>query len=118
MPLESFVHGESGEAEYRKGVSGQASAQGFRQLFCNHLSAGDSDKSGDMVVLDGDIGRSNMVSKLVLTGIALKEAVEVDISATESGTIVQGFKSPDLNFLLRLIYETALSGIPWVALPG
>jgi len=53
-----------------------------------------------------------------LTGIALEEAVEVDISATESGTIVQGFKSPDLNFLLRLIHETALSGIPWIALPG
>jgi hypothetical protein len=48
----------------------QASAQDFRQLFCNHLSAGDSDKSGDMVTLDGDIGRSNVVSKLILTGIA------------------------------------------------
>jgi hypothetical protein len=47
----------------------QASAQDFRQLFCNHLSAGDSVKSGDMVTLDGDIGRSNVVSKLILTGI-------------------------------------------------
>jgi len=33
--------------------------QVFRQLFCNYLSAGDGDKSGDMVALDGDIGRSN-----------------------------------------------------------
>jgi len=58
MPLESFVQGESDKAEYRKGVSGQVSAQDFRQLFCNHLSAGYSDKSGDMVILTTGKGLS------------------------------------------------------------
>jgi hypothetical protein len=70
MTLESFVHCQSGKAEDGKGISGQASAQVFSKLFCNHLSAGDSDKSGYMVALDGDIGCSNVVSKLILTGIA------------------------------------------------
>jgi hypothetical protein len=64
-----------------------------------------------MVPLDGDIRRSNVVPELILTGIALKEAVEVDISATEFGSIVPGFQSPDSNLLLRVIHETALSGI-------
>ena len=118
MPLEFFVHRQSGKAEYGKRISGHASALCFRQLFCSHFSAGDSDKSGDMVALDGDIGRSDVVSKLILTGIALKEAVEVDILATESGSVVPGFQSPYTNFLLRVIHETVLSRIPWVALPG
>ena len=118
MTLESFVHRQSGKAEDGKGISWQASAQVSRQLFCNHLSTGDSDKSGDMVALDGDIGCSNVVSKLILTGIALKEAVEVDVSATEPGSVVPGFQSPDSNFLPRVNHETALSRIPWVDFPG
>ena len=118
MTLESFVHRQSGKAEDGKGISGQASAQVSRQLLCNHLSTGDGDKPGDLIAKDGNIGFSNVVSKLILTGIALKEAVEVDVSATEPGSLIPGFQSPDSNFLPRVIHETALSGIPWVDLPG
>ena len=84
MPLVAVVYCQSGNTEDRKGISGQASAQVFRELICDHLSAGDGDKSGDMIALDGDIGRSNVVSKLILTGIALKEAIEFDIAASKS----------------------------------
>jgi hypothetical protein len=71
-----------------------------------------------MVVLDGDISCSNVVSKLILTGIALKEAVEIDVSASEPGSVVPEFQSPDSNFLPRIIHQTVLSRIPWVDLPG
>jgi len=44
-----------------------------------------------MIALDGDIGRSNVVSKLILTGIALKEAIEFDIAASKSRSVVPKF---------------------------
>ena len=114
MPLVAAVYRESSKAEDGKGISGQASAQVFRQLLCNHLSTGDSDISGDMGVLVGNISRSNVVSKLILTGIALKEAIEVDIPATKIRSVVPGFQSADANFMLRVSHERALSGAQWV----
>ncbi len=98
MPLESFIHRQTGKAEDGEGISGQSLAQVLRQFFCNHLPAGDSGKAGDMVALEGNIGRSNMVSKLILTGIATKEPVEVDISTAKVGSVVPRFQSPDSNF--------------------
>ena len=59
-------------------------AQALRQLLRNHFPAGDGDKTGDVVTLDGNIGCSDMVSKLILTRIALKETIELDIPATKS----------------------------------
>jgi hypothetical protein len=84
MSLETFVYCQSGKAQDGQWISGQVSAQVFRQSLRNHLPAGDGDKTGEVVALDGDIGRSNVVSKLILPGIALKEAIEVDIAAAKS----------------------------------
>lgn len=118
MALESFVHRQSGKAEDGKGISGQASAQVLRQLFCNHLPAGDSDKAGDMAALDGDIGRSNMVSKLILARVALEKAIEVNISTAEFGSVVPWFQPPDANFKLRVTHGTTFSELRLVGLPG
>jgi hypothetical protein len=41
--------------------------------------------------LDGDMRRSNMVPKLILAGVALKKAIEVDISAAKFGSVVLRF---------------------------
>ena len=78
--------------------------QAFRQFLCNHLPTGDSDKSYEPVPLNGDIGCSNVVSKLILAGIALEEAIEVDISTAKFVSIVPGFQAPNANFELRLTH--------------
>ncbi len=84
MPLESFVHSQSGKPQDRKWISRQVFTQAFRQLLRYHFRTGDGDKTGDVVTLDGNIGCSDMVPKLILTRIALKESIEVDIPATKS----------------------------------
>ena len=92
--------------------------QVFRQPFSDHLPAGDSDKTYDPVVLNGDIGCSDVVSKLILTGATLEEAIEVDISAAKSGSIISGFQPSNTNFELRLTHGTLLSALQWAGLPG
>ena len=118
MPLESFVHCQSGNPQDGQRVSGEAPTQAFRQLLRAHLPTGDSDKTYDAVPLNGDIGRTNVVSKLILAGIALKEAIEVDISTAKFGSIVPGFQPPDPNFELRVSHGTVLSELQWADLPG
>lgn len=83
MSLEWFVYCESGEAQYWQGVRREASAQGLRKFLCDHFSAGNSDESDDLIYVDGDIGRADMMSKLILPSVALKEAIEIDISAAK-----------------------------------
>lgn len=84
MSLETFVHCQTGKAKDGQWISRQAPAQVLRRLFRNHLPAGDGDESSDVVTLDGDVGHSDVVSELILSRMALKEAVEVDVSATKS----------------------------------
>ena len=92
--------------------------QAFRQLFGDHLPTGDSRKTYDSVSLNGDIGCTNVVSKLILAGVALEEAIKVDISTVKFGSIIPGFQSPNANFVLRVTHGTALSGLQWAGLPG
>ena len=94
------------------GRTREASTQAFRQLLRDHLPAGDSDKTYDPVPLNGDIGRTNVVSKLILAGVALEEAIEVDIPAAESGSIIPGFQPSNTNFELRLTHGAVLSELP------
>jgi len=109
MSLVAVVYCQSDKAQDGKGISGKASTQAFRQLLGNHLPTGGGDKTYDPVPLDGDIGCSNVVSKLVLTGVALEKAIEVDISAAKFGSVVPGFQPPDANFELRVTHGTMLS---------
>ena len=104
MPLETFVHCQSGEAQDRQWISRQSSAQVLGQLLRNHLPAGDGHKPGNVVALDGDIGRADVVSKLILAGVALEEAIEVDISTAKLGSNVPGFQPPNANFELRVTH--------------
>ena len=46
-----------------------------------------------------------MVSKLILTGATLEEAIEVDISAAKSGSIISGFQPSNTHFELDLLTE-------------
>ena len=71
-----------------------------------------------MVPLDGDIGRSNVVSKLIPAGVALKEAIEVDISAAKFGSVVPGFQPPDADFALRVSHGTTFLDLQRAVLPG
>jgi hypothetical protein len=91
MPLESIVHRQSGKAQDGQRVSGKTPAQAFRQLLRCHLAAGDSHKTYDPIPLNGDIGRTNVVSKLMLTGAALEEAIEVDIATAKFDSIIPWF---------------------------
>jgi len=59
-----------------------------------------------------------MVSKLILAGVALEEAVKVDITTAKLGSIVSWFQPTDANLELRLTHEKALSELQWAGLPG
>jgi len=83
MPLETLVHCQADNAQNGQWISGQASAQGFRQPLGNHFARGDGYEAGDLVALGGYIGGADVMTELVLPGIALKEAIEVDIPATK-----------------------------------
>ena len=99
-------------------VRGEASTQAFRQLLRDYLPTGDSDKTYDPVPLNGDIGCTNVVSKLILAGVTLEEAIEVNISTAKFGSIVLGFQPPNANFELRVTHGTVLSELQWAGLPG
>lgn len=112
MSLEARVHSQPGQAQDGQRVSGEASTQAFRQRLRDHLPAGDRDKPYDPVFLNGDISCSNVVSKLILAGVALEEAIEVDIATAKSASIVPGFQPPNANFGLRVTHGTVLSELP------
>jgi len=59
-----------------------------------------------------------MVPKLILAGVALKKAIEVNISAAKFGSVVLRFQSPDANFELRVTHGTTFSALQWAGLPG
>ena len=56
MVLEPFVYSQRGDA------------QGFRHRLRSYLATGDCHKTCDAVVLDRDIGTTDMVTELVLPG--------------------------------------------------
>jgi hypothetical protein len=84
MPLESLVHCQTGKAQDGQWIKGQAAAQRFGQLLRGQLPAGGSGKTNNVAASDGNIRRSDVVSKLVLPCVALEEAIELDIPAPES----------------------------------
>ena len=118
MPLVVLVHRQSGKPQDGQWIRGEATTQVLRQLFCNHLSAGDGDKTYNSIPMDGDIGCSDMVSKLILPRVALEKAIEIDISTAKFGSVVPGFQSPDANFELRVTHGIMLSELPLAGLPG
>ncbi len=112
MALKTPVDRESGKAENGQRIRRQAPAQILPQLLCNHLPAGDGYKTGDIVALDGDIGRADVVSKLILSGVALKESIEVDIPTAKSRSVVPGLQPTDASLVLAINHGTALSVPP------
>jgi hypothetical protein len=58
----------------------------FRGLLGN-LDAGD-------VLLGDDMGRSDVVAEVVLAGIPLEEAVQLDVAAGEAGSIIGACQRP------------------------
>jgi len=118
MPLKSFVHGQSGDPKDGQRVGGEASPQAFRQLLCDHLPAGDSNESCDPIFLSGYICSTDVVSKLVLTGEALKKPIEFDVATAKFASIVSRFQPPNANFEIRATHGAALSALQQVGLPG
>jgi len=118
MPLKSSVHGQSGDPKNRQRVGWETSPQAFRQLLRDHLPAGDSDESCDPIYLSGDIGRTDVVSKLILAGVALEKAIELYVSTAKFGSIVPRFKPPNANFELCATHGVVLSALQRVGLPG
>lgn len=118
MPLKSLVHGQSGDPKDRQRVGGEASTQAFRQLLGDHLSAGDSDESCDPIFLNGHIGRTNVVSKLILAGVPLKKTIEFDVATAKFASVVPRFQSSNANFELCATHEAVLSGLQRAGLPG
>ena len=118
MPLKSFVHSQPGDPKDWQGVGGEASTQASRQLLSNHLTTGDGDESCDLLFLFGDIGRTNVVSKLILAGVALEIAIEFDVSTTKFASIVPRFQPPNANFELCATHRAVLSELQWAGLPG
>lgn len=117
MPLVVLVHCQSGKPQDGQWIRGEATTQVLRQLFRNHLSAGYGDKTYDSVLMDGDIGCSNMISKLILARVTQEKAIEIDISTAKIGSVVPAFQSPDANFELRVTHGTMLAELPLAGLP-
>jgi hypothetical protein len=81
-------------------------AQCFRQRLCREFTAGHGGASDDLIAPNGNIGHTDVVSELVLPGVALEEAVKVDVAAMESGLIVPVLESPDADFLAAATHGT------------
>ncbi len=111
MPLESAVHGQSGKSQDRQGVIGEASTQAFRQLLRDQLPAEYGNETYDLVPLDSDIGRSDMVSELILASVALEEAIEIDVATAKVGSVVPQRQSPDVNLQRPIRHGTTFSGL-------
>jgi len=118
VALETFAHGQSGEAHDGKGISGQAPAQLFIQGLHDHLSAGDSDKTNNLFAQDSDIRRADVVSELILPGETMHEAIEFYLPATKPRAIVCGFQPPDANILVFIAHGTMFSALLWAGFSG
>lgn len=118
MPLESAVHGQSGKPQDGQGVSGEASTQALGQLLRDHLPAGYGNETYDLVLLDSDIRRSDMVSELILASVALEKAIEIDVAASKVGSVVPRLQSPDANPWRRISHGTRFSELQKADLPA
>ena len=118
MSLVALVYCKAGQSQDGQWISGEATTQVLAQLFCNQLSAGDGDKTCNLVPMDGDIACSNMVSNLILARVLLEEAIEIDVPAAKSASVVPGFQPPDANFERCITHGTVLSALPSAGLPG
>jgi hypothetical protein len=65
-----------------------ASPTGQGQTGNLELSGGERDEADDLLLLDRHVRRADGVTKLVLPGEALKEAIEVDVARREVRPIV------------------------------
>jgi hypothetical protein len=108
MPLVALIHCQSGKPQNGQWVSGEASMQTFCHLLRNHVPTGDSDKTCDSVPVHCRVIRSSVVSKLILAGVALEKAFEVDSSAAKFGSAIPGLQHPDPNFELRVSHGITL----------
>jgi hypothetical protein len=84
MSLTASIHREPGKAQNRKRVSGQATAERFRYRIGREFPTGDGGESNDLIAVRSNVRRADMVSELILPGIALEEAVEVDVAAAKA----------------------------------
>jgi len=53
------------------------------------------DETENPFAIHGDISRADVVAKLVLSGVAPEEAVGLDVSAREAGTVIGAAQRPD-----------------------
>ena len=67
----------------RNGIRRQPLLQGCGNCVRRQLARGDRHKTGDVSFEPSHIGRADMMAELVLPGVALEEAVKLDIAASE-----------------------------------
>lgn len=118
MSLKSIVHSQAGDPKDWQRVGGEPLPQASCQFLRDHFPAGDSDESCDPITLSGNIGRTNVVSKLILTGVPLKKTIEFDVSTAKFASIVPGFQPPNANFETRATHGAVLSALQWAGLLG
>ena len=61
----------------------------------------------DSFATDGDVGRSNMVTKLVLAGKAMEKPIQIDVTAMKRRAVIGGLEAANLD-----VSEVRYASIP------
>src|SRR5437763_17059030 len=95
LSLRALVDGKTRQPQHWKRVGRKTPAFGLGQGSCRQLRGGYRRETDDFsMVVDRHTGRADVVAELVLSGIARKEAVEVDIPGPKIRPVVFRLKAP------------------------
>jgi|SRR5579862_1478745 len=113
-----MVNGQPGQPEDRKRVIWQSPAQYGRKALRFHLTWSNGCKSDDPPPFDGNIGRPDMVTKLILPGVLKEESVQIRVTGTKLTPVVIRPERPNVHDVWPSAYEGRESALTAFRFPG
>lgn len=92
-----FGDAEPRDAKHGQRTTGELAAAGLGECIDLDLGGRDGDEAEEAVRLDRDRGDADVMAKLILSGKAVEEAVEISVAAGELTAIVACFQAPNLH---------------------
>lgn len=78
--LSAFIDCESREPQSRHGMNRKSLPNTCGKISRRHLRRGHSCEPEDYVMFDRDVGRAEMVTELILAGVAMEEPIQLGVA--------------------------------------
>jgi hypothetical protein len=91
----TMIHGKARNPQDGQGVVRQPLSGKFGNGCTGYFARTDRDKAEYPLTVDGDVGVADVVPELVLPGIPLKEAIQLDVAAAETGSVIRPCQRAD-----------------------